>query len=53
MHELGKKFENELKDSHVVACRFPLPDKVPVRTIGGGIDTVWLYHYKVNRTETE
>lgn len=30
----------------VVACRFPLPNMVPVETLGHGIDTVWKYVIK-------
>lgn len=28
---------------NVIACRFPLPNAVPLSTIGQGIDTVWVY----------
>ncbi|XP_071836095.1 ATP synthase subunit C lysine N-methyltransferase-like [Apostichopus japonicus] len=44
METLGGKMEKELKDGCLVAaCRFPVPDWTPTRTIGEGIDTVWLY----------
>jgi len=44
MADLEKKFQAELShDSHVIACRFPLPSCVPDRIIGTGIDTVWYY----------
>ncbi|XP_054161950.1 ATP synthase subunit C lysine N-methyltransferase-like [Oppia nitens] len=29
----------------VIACRFPLPNLIPIEIIGTGIDTVWLYRY--------
>ena len=28
----------------VVACRFPFPGWKPNKTVGEGIDAVWLYH---------
>jgi len=44
MPELEKKMGRELgEDVAVAACRFPLPTWQPERTIGEGIDTVWLY----------
>ncbi|XP_051162744.1 ATP synthase subunit C lysine N-methyltransferase [Leptopilina boulardi] len=44
MADIEKKFNNELnKNTIVVACRFPLPNSMPVMTIGHGIDTVWVY----------
>lgn len=44
MEDLEKKFEAECtKGNYVVACRFPLPNKIPTATIGSGIDTVWTY----------
>ncbi|XP_018019214.1 ATP synthase subunit C lysine N-methyltransferase [Hyalella azteca] len=44
MSQLEHKLDAELgRDSAVVACRFPLPQRKPYRTIGSGIDTVWLY----------
>lgn len=46
MQDIEKKFESELqKDCVIVACRFPLPNMHPVRSIGEGIDTVWLYKF--------
>lgn len=47
MGELEKKFLRECERStNIVACRFPLPNVKPQKTIGSGIDTVWLY--KIN-----
>lgn len=46
MEELNKKFCKELADTYVVACRFPIPGKAALKTVGTGIDTVWLYHFK-------
>ncbi|RZC42633.1 protein FAM173B [Asbolus verrucosus] len=44
MADLERKFELECKSNcHVVACRFPLPNKTPIRTVGHGVDTVWVY----------
>jgi len=44
MEDLEKKILAECKkDCKVVACRFPLPSLTPLRTIGCGVDTVWLY----------
>ena len=44
MCELEQKFLKELnQDSCIVACRFPLPNLKPVKTVGVGIDTVWVY----------
>jgi hypothetical protein len=51
MEELERKFANELSDAHVVACRFPLPNKEPIKIIGSGIDTVWLYRFKKTCTK--
>ncbi|XP_072934449.1 ATP synthase subunit C lysine N-methyltransferase [Epargyreus clarus] len=48
MNEFERKVLNEVKsDTVIVACRFPLPNMVPVETIGHGVDTVW--KYVVNR----
>ncbi|KAH9519896.1 hypothetical protein Btru_071163 [Bulinus truncatus] len=44
MKPLEVKLEKEmLPDTHIVACRFPLPSWQPVLVLGEGIDTVWLY----------
>ncbi|XP_063995274.1 ATP synthase subunit C lysine N-methyltransferase [Diachasmimorpha longicaudata] len=44
MEEIEKKFIAELKsDSAIIACRFPLPNLKPIRIIGQGVDTVWIY----------
>ncbi|KAJ8033551.1 Protein N-lysine methyltransferase FAM173B [Holothuria leucospilota] len=44
MGTLGQKMEKELKKgSCIAACRFPVPEWYPVRTVGEGVDTVWLY----------
>ncbi|XP_043287456.1 ATP synthase subunit C lysine N-methyltransferase isoform X2 [Venturia canescens] len=44
MEELERKFIKELKeDCRIVACRFPLPHLKPVKTVGHGVDTVWIY----------
>ncbi|XP_060533754.1 ATP synthase subunit C lysine N-methyltransferase isoform X2 [Cylas formicarius] len=47
MHKLEKKFIKECKTNcNVLACRFPLPNLVPIETIGHGIDRVWVYNIK-------
>ncbi|CAB3220471.1 unnamed protein product [Arctia plantaginis] len=44
MAEFERKLIQETNnDTVVVACRFPLPNMIPVETIGSGIDTVWKY----------
>lgn len=53
MDEIEEKFNNELnKNSVVVACRFPLPNSVPVLTVGEGIDTVWVYKKPLKTLES-
>lgn len=52
VEQMMSDFENKLlkeanKGTVVVACRFPLPNLVPVETIGHGVDTVW--KYEINR----
>ncbi|CAG9814886.1 unnamed protein product [Phaedon cochleariae] len=47
MNDLEKKLLKECKgDCNIIACRFPLPNLVPKKTIGHGIDTVWVYDCK-------
>lgn len=44
MADLEKKLIKECHfDCNIVACRFPLPNLKPIKTIGSGIDTVWVY----------
>lgn len=44
MQEIEDKFCTELReDSVIVACRFPLPSIRAIKTIGEGVDTVWVY----------
>ena len=48
MAQLEEKFENELikGSSKVVACRFPLVKKKPVKVLSdGNVDTVWVYDF--------
>lgn len=50
MHQLEVKFQSELSSkATVVACRFPLPNAKPVKTIGDGVDTVYLKNYNDNK----
>ncbi|KAF9417337.1 hypothetical protein HW555_005553 [Spodoptera exigua] len=47
MNDFEKKLMKETdKDTVIVACRFPLPNMIPVETIGSGVDTVWKYVVK-------
>lgn len=47
MDQLELKLACELPSAaQVVACRFPFPTWVPERTVGEGIDTVWVYDAK-------
>nr|XP_021182467.2 ATP synthase subunit C lysine N-methyltransferase [Helicoverpa armigera] len=47
MTDFEKKLLAETNsDTVIVACRFPLPNMIPVETIGSGIDTVWKYVVK-------
>lgn len=47
MTEFEQKVLDETNSSTVVvACRFPLPNMVPVETIGHGVDTIWKYVVK-------
>ncbi|KAJ2942814.1 hypothetical protein O0L34_g15001 [Tuta absoluta] len=51
VEQMMKEFENKLlkeasPDTVVVVCRFPLPNMIPVETIGHGVDTVWKYVVK-------
>lgn len=47
MMDLEKKLLSEAnEEAKIIACRFPLPNLKPIRVIGDGIDTVWLYTLK-------
>ncbi|XP_074041749.1 ATP synthase subunit C lysine N-methyltransferase [Leptinotarsa decemlineata] len=47
MNDLEKKFQSECKENcYIIACRFPLPNWTPIRTLGHGIDKVWIYDRK-------
>ncbi|XP_047538027.1 ATP synthase subunit C lysine N-methyltransferase [Vanessa atalanta] len=47
MEDFEKKLIQEANDGTlVVACRFPLPNMIPIETIGHGVDTVWKYIVK-------
>lgn len=48
VEQMMQEFENKLlcetsNDTVIVVCRFPLPNMVPIETIGHGVDTVWKY----------
>jgi len=44
MAPLGEKLKKELaSNSEIIACRFPLPDWTPLKSVGAGVDTTWLY----------
>lgn len=47
MGDLEKKFQRECKTNcKVIACRFPLPNLIPEKTVGHGIDKVWVYNFE-------
>jgi hypothetical protein len=49
MSGLEEKFDKEITDScRIIASRFPLPNWQPVRIIGEGLDTVWIYMHPRN-----
>uniref|UniRef100_A0A6V7K276 Uncharacterized protein n=1 Tax=Bracon brevicornis TaxID=1563983 RepID=A0A6V7K276_9HYME len=53
MEEVEQKFQRELKkDCTIVACRFPLPSIAPIKTIGEGVDTVWIYKTPLSKNKT-
>ncbi|XP_043601518.1 ATP synthase subunit C lysine N-methyltransferase [Bombus pyrosoma] len=44
MKDVEIKFIKELQeDSVIIACRFPLPTISEIKTIGEGVDMVWIY----------
>ena len=44
MPSLEQKMDKDLHiGAHVLACRFPLPNWIPEKTCGEGIDAVWMY----------
>lgn len=50
MKDLEAKLLAETQSqTKIIACRFPLPNLIPERTIGTGVDTVWLYEMKLNQ----
>ncbi|KAM3963948.1 ATP synthase subunit C lysine N-methyltransferase [Aphomia sociella] len=51
VEQMMKDFEKKLLEETnngtiIVVCRFPLPNMIPVETIGHGVDTVWKYVIK-------
>ena len=49
MPGLEEKFDKEITDScRIVASRFPLPNWQPIKIIGEGLDTVWIYMHPRN-----
>lgn len=42
-HLEAKIMEQCNSNCNIVACRYPLPNLTPIRTVGVGIDTVWVY----------
>ena len=52
MSQLEEKFDKELqREGQVIACRFPLPNWLPVREHGSGLDRVWVYKHPSNMEE--
>lgn len=43
MNDLEAKLITEAPNSKVIACRFPLPNLQPLKTIDEGVNTVWFY----------
>ncbi|KNC31575.1 hypothetical protein FF38_12825 [Lucilia cuprina] len=43
MKDLETKLIAEAPNSKVIACRFPLPNLEPLKTIDEGVNTVWFY----------
>lgn len=44
MKDVEIKFIKELQeDSVIITCRFPLPTISEIKTIGEGVDMVWIY----------
>ncbi|KAL4228958.1 hypothetical protein ACF0H5_011998 [Mactra antiquata] len=49
MPGLEQKFDKEITDTcRILVCRFPLPNWHPVKVIGTGLDTVWIYMHPRN-----
>ena len=54
MPKLQEKLHVELKDdAQVLACRFLLPNWMPVKVIEEGMDSVWLYWKTSDATKKE
>lgn len=43
MQDLETKLIAEAPNTKVIACRFPLPNLEPLKTIDEGVNTVWFY----------
>lgn len=43
MKDLETKLIAEAPNSKVIACRFPLPNLEPLKSIDDGVNTVWFY----------
>ncbi|KAI9580382.1 ATP synthase subunit C lysine N-methyltransferase [Glossina fuscipes] len=52
MEQLENKLVLEAPHSKVIACRFPLPNLKPVKSIDAGVDTVWFYNLSENNTSS-
>uniref|UniRef100_A0A1B0G5X6 Uncharacterized protein n=1 Tax=Glossina morsitans morsitans TaxID=37546 RepID=A0A1B0G5X6_GLOMM len=52
MDQLENKLILEAPHSKVIACRFPLPNLKPVKSIDAGVNTVWFYNLSENNTSS-
>lgn len=47
MNDVEQKLIKELKpETKIIACRFPMPNLIPVKTIEAGVDSIWTYEIK-------
>ncbi|XP_053690847.1 ATP synthase subunit C lysine N-methyltransferase [Sabethes cyaneus] len=47
MQDLEQKVAQEAQsNATIIACRFPFPSLIPVKTLEDGIDSVWIYRRK-------
>lgn len=42
----AKLLEESSNGTKIIACRFPLPNLMATKIVGGGVDTVWYYEIK-------
>ena len=50
MANIEEKFLKEAKNNTtIISCRYPLPNLAPIKMIGNGLHTVWVY--KINKDD--